>query len=148
MVQICKYCEYLGIKEVTIFAFSIENFKRDPAEIELLMNLFTEQFKTLLSERDDLVKNDLCFRFIGDLTLLPVKLQIVFAELTLLTKDHKGICLNTCVAYTSSNELTSATNKLYDAMNQNVLGDEISAEDLSACLMTNRSGTDPDVLIR
>lgn len=146
--QILKYSHYLGIEEITIFAFSIENFKRDPAETELLMSLATEKFSALLAEREELAKNDVCIRFIGDLTLLPVKLQKLIAELMLLTKDHKAKCLNVCMAYTSSYELSSAANKLYNAVNQNVLSDEITLEHLSACLLTNRSRTDPEMLIR
>lgn len=112
------------------------------------MNLATEKFAALLAEREELVKNDVCIRFIGDLSLLPIKLQKLIAELMLLTKEHKTKCLNVCMAYTSSYELSSAANKLYNAVNQNVLSDEISAEDLNACLLTNRSRTDPEMLIR
>ena len=112
------------------------------------MNLATEKFSALLAERDELVKNDVCIRFIGDLTRLPVKLQKLIAELMLLTKDHTTKCLNVCMAYTSSYELSCAANRVYNAVNQNVLSDEIGLEDLSACLLTNRSRTGPELLIR
>lgn len=67
----------------------------------------------------------------------------------LLTKDHKSKCLNVCIAYTSSYELSAAAIKLYNAHNQNVLiNEQISKEDLNTCLLTNKSQTDPDLLIR
>ena len=126
----------------------MENFKRDPAETELLMKLATEKFAALLAERDELIKNDVCIRFIGDLARLPVKLQKLIAELMLLTKNHKTKCLNVCMAYTSSYELSCAANRIYNAVNQNVLSGEITLEDLRACLLTNRSQIDPEMLIR
>lgn len=112
------------------------------------MNLATEKFAALLDEREELIKNDVCIRFIGDLTRLPVKLQKLIAELMLLTKNHTTKCLNICMAYTSSYELSCVANRIYSAVNQNVLSDEITLEDLRACLLTNRSRTDPEMLIR
>ena len=139
----------MGIEEITIFAFSIENFKRNQTETDLLMNLATEKFALLLGEKDELIKNDVGIRFIGDLKLLPIKLQKLISELMLLTKHHKSKCLNICMAYTSSYELSFAVNRLLNALNQNVLNnDEIKKEDLNNCLLTNQSRTDPDLLIR
>lgn len=112
------------------------------------MNLAAEKFTALLAEREMLVKNDVCIRCIGNLTLLPEKVQKLIAELMLFTKDHKRACLNICVAYTSSYEMSSAADKLYNAANENLLKDEISTEDFRACLLTNRSRADPEMLIR
>lgn len=147
--QILKYSHHLGIEEVTIFAFSIENFKRDQTETDLLMNLATEKFSLMLNEKDELIRNDVCIRFIGNLDLLPIKLQKLISELMLLTKNHNGRCLNICMAYTSSYEIESAANQLYKATIKNVLDDDlIDIDHLNACLLTSRSKNDPELLIR
>lgn len=147
-LQIIRYNQYIGIEEITIFAFSIENFKRDPAETKLLMELFAEKIQALLDDKEMLVRNDMCFRCIGELTLLPDSLQKLIADLMLFTKNHKKLCVNICMSYTSSYEMSSAADKLYNAVNENLLKDEISAEDVNACLMTNLSQADPEMLIR
>ena len=146
--ELIKFCHYSAIKEITIFAFSIENFKRDQSEIDLLMGMAIEKLSLLLDEKEELIKHDACIRFVGNLNLLPIKLQKIASELMLLTRDHKARCLNVCIAYTSSDELSSASNKLYDAYCQNILDEEISKENLNTCLYTNRSTSNPDLLIR
>ena len=113
------------------------------------MNLAVEKFGLLLNEKDELVKNDVCIRFIGNLEMLPANLQKLIAELTQLTRHHKGKCLNVCMAYTSSYEIKSAAHKLYNACNQNVVNsDELTKQDLNTCLLTNDCKTEPELLIR
>ena len=147
--QILDYSDFFGIKEITIFTFSIENFKRDQSEIDVLVNLAVEKFSHLLSKKDELVKNGTCIRFIGNLEMLPIKLQKLITELTQFTKHHKGICLNMCMAYTSSNEVKSAAHRLYNACKQNIINsDELTKQDLYTCLINNGCKTDPELLIR
>ena len=113
------------------------------------MNLAFEKFDLLLSEKDELVKNGICFRFIGNLEMLPIKLQKLITEITQFTKHHKGICLNICMAYTSSNEVKSAAHKLYNACKKNIINfDELTKQDLYTCLLTNECKNEPELLIR
>lgn len=113
------------------------------------MEMAIEKLTALLAQPDEVAKSGLRLRCIGELSLFPVKLQKLIAELTLLTKNQKGLRLNVCFGYTSSNELSSAASKLYNAVKQNVvLSDEIGVEDLNACLQTNLNRSNPDVLVR
>lgn len=150
--QILKYSHHLGIEEVTIFAFSIENFKRDQSETDLLMNLAISKFKLLLDEKEELIKNNICIRFIGNLELLPNKLRKLTSELMLFTKNHNGKCLNICMAYTSTYEFENIVIRLLNAKNQNQLNldelDKLTIDDLNNCLLTNKFKKEPELLIR
>lgn len=115
------------------------------------MNLAIEKFSLLLEEKDELKKNDVSIKFIGNLDLLPKQLQKLINEIMLLTKDHRAKCLNICMAYTSSYEITNAANRLINAQAKNLISDkldELSIQDFNDCLLTNRFKTDPELLVR
>jgi ditrans,polycis-polyprenyl diphosphate synthase len=147
--QTIRWSKELGIKEVTIYAFSIENFKRDEQEVQLLMNLAAEKFGQLLTELDQLKTDGICVRFFGKLELLPVHLQRMIGELMLATRSNCKSQLNVCLAYTARHELASAADRLTQAGQSfsSMKTNDIDAELVSRCLDT-RSTSDPDVLIR
>lgn len=65
LAECLQWCFELGIREVTVYAFSIENFKRSQEEVDTLMDLAREKYKRLLEERDKLMENGVCIRVIG-----------------------------------------------------------------------------------
>ncbi|WP_261815767.1 isoprenyl transferase [Vibrio gallicus] len=118
----------LGIKAVTLFAFSSENWRRPQAEVGLLMDLFI----TLLSkEIKRLHKNDLKLQIIGDKSRFSDKLQKKIAEAEQLTKDNKGLVINIAANYGGKWDIVQATRKLAE---QAVRG-EIQTQDISEQLM-------------
>ncbi|KAK9883063.1 hypothetical protein WA026_001268 [Henosepilachna vigintioctopunctata] len=141
-----EWCKELGIKEVTVYAFSIENFKRTQKEVEELMNLATEKFEKLLDEEDKLMSEGICVRVIGDLTLLRKDLQQLIAKAVLLTKDNCKSFLNIAFAYTSREEMTSAVKSvLHGASHNHISLDDVTDALLAQCLYTY---SNPDLLIR
>lgn len=146
--QTIRWSKELGIRQVTIYAFSIENFKRDQEEVDLLMEMAAEKFGQLLFEADRLKKDQICVRFFGNLELLPIKLQRMIGELMLLTRSHQKSFLNVCLAYTSRHEIAKAVDRLMVANKTgSLLADEIDADLISHCLET-RQTPNPDILIR
>ncbi|KAG9337153.1 hypothetical protein JZ751_029744 [Albula glossodonta] len=99
LAETLRWCLNLDIREVTVYAFSIENFKRSKEEVDGLMELAKQKFSRLLEEQENLEKHGVCIRVLGDLMLLPLDLQqviakaVVFPEcvlrLHLQTRDHQ-----------------------------------------------------------
>lgn len=143
-----QWCLDLGITQVTVYAFSIENFKRSSDEVESLMSLAREKFQKLLDERDKLHERGICIRIIGNLSLLPQDILKTMAEAVLLTKDNKTAILNVAFAYTSRDEMTNGMKTVIEGVKK----DEIEVDDINEalfneCLYTNKSAN-PDLLVR
>ena len=83
------WVDYLGGNEVTLYAFSIENFKRSRVEVDGLMEIFRGKFKVWLEEKSLIFsRKKIRFRLFGDLSLLPPDIQQLSAKLTLATESH------------------------------------------------------------
>ena len=87
ITRVLDWCRELGIKEVTLYAFSIENFKRTEEEVGGLMNMAKEKFEKLLMEKNKLKEKRICFRFFGKRELLPKDLQKLMIEIEEFTQD-------------------------------------------------------------
>nr|CAD7591093.1 unnamed protein product [Timema genevievae] len=137
LAETLQWCLDLGIPEVTVYAFSIENFKRAPKEVDALMKLAREKFKRLLSEK-----------VIGNLALLPQDIQKSIAEAIIMTQDNNKAFLNVAFAYTARDEMTHAIRTIATGVEQNSLSlSDVNERLISDCLYTNKS-QDPDLLIR
>uniref|UniRef100_A0A3P8ULR0 Alkyl transferase n=1 Tax=Cynoglossus semilaevis TaxID=244447 RepID=A0A3P8ULR0_CYNSE len=90
LAETLRWCKHLNIPEVTVYAFSIENFKRTQEEVDGLMDLARQKFERLLEERENLEKHGVCIRVLGDLNLLPLDLQQAIAKAVLATKNHNN----------------------------------------------------------
>ncbi|XP_054714836.1 dehydrodolichyl diphosphate synthase complex subunit DHDDS-like [Uloborus diversus] len=143
-----EWCLDLGITEVTVYTFSIENFKRPKEEVDCLMNLAREKFQDLLQEKEKLDKYGVCIRIFGDITLLPEDIQMLIADVVLYTYNNSKTYLNVCFAYTSREEITNATKEI---------AQEVVAGNLFPCDITenifNRSlysckSSNPDIVVR
>lgn len=143
-----SWCLELGIKEVTVYAFSIENFKRSEEEVNQLMQLAREKFSKLFEEQEKLMEHGVCIRVIGNLTLLPEDLRNLMAKAVLMTKDNSNAILNVAFPYTSRDEITNSVKVIVEAAKRGKIQAEDIDEDLvSHCLYTNQS-PDPEILIR
>lgn len=89
LAKILEWCQELGIREVTVYAFSIENFKRSSEEVDGLMKLADEKFAKLLAEREKLEEKQISFRFFGNIAMLSPSLRKHIAQIQLLTKDYQ-----------------------------------------------------------
>ncbi|XP_064327341.1 dehydrodolichyl diphosphate synthase complex subunit DHDDS isoform X2 [Phalacrocorax carbo] len=148
LAQTLRWCLNLGIREVTVYAFSIENFKRSKEEVDGLMDLARQKFSRLLEEQENLKKHGVCIRVLGDLPLLPLDIQELIAQAVLATKNYNKCFLNVCFAYTSRHEISNAVREMAWGVEQGLLEpSDVSESLLDKCLYTNNS-PDPDLLIR
>lgn len=134
-------CNDYGIKYLTVYAFSTENWNRSKDEVEFLMKLL---FQTLKDEILDLNKNEIKVKFIGDLSALSESLQNLLYETENDTKDNQGVNLQVAFNYGSKNEIVNAVKK--------IIKDGIKVEDINEDLISGYLYTanipDPDLLIR
>ncbi|KAJ8771132.1 hypothetical protein K2173_023457 [Erythroxylum novogranatense] len=108
LMNILKYCYELGVKYVTIYAFSIENFKRRPDEVENLMNLMLEKIEELLEEESIVNQYGVRVYFIGNLKLLSEPVRVAAENAMRATAKNSKCSLLICVAYTSLDEILHA----------------------------------------
>uniref|UniRef100_A0A673UYP9 Alkyl transferase n=1 Tax=Suricata suricatta TaxID=37032 RepID=A0A673UYP9_SURSU len=90
LAETLRWCLNLGILEVTVYAFSIENFKRSKSEVDGLMDLARQKFSRLMEEQENLRKHGVCIRVLGDLHLLPLDLQELIAKAVQATKNYNN----------------------------------------------------------
>jgi len=108
LAETLQWCREFGITEVTVYAFSIENFKRSEEEVNALLELAKEKFQQLVNERDKLCKHGVCVKVIGNISYLPDDLQDVIRLSMDATKDNKECTLNVAFSYTSREEIVHA----------------------------------------
>ena len=143
--SIIKFSKKLGIKVLTVYAFSTENWTRPPEEVNFLLNLFE---KVLEKEIDELNKELIRLKFIGDLSPFSENLRKKFIEAENITQLNDKFTLNICTNYGGRQELVKVAKEL--AM-KSTLGeinpDQINEEMFESLLLTS-DFKDPDLLIR
>lgn len=138
-------CHKFGIKYLTVYAFSTENWNRNPEEVNFLMELLA---LTIKNELKELHANHVVIKFIGDLTKLNKKLQKILTDAVEKTKDNSGVNLQIAFNYGSRDEMVNAVKNISQkVLNNQILPQEISEELISKELYTNNI-PDPDLLIR
>ncbi len=130
-----------GIKYLTVYAFSTENWNRKKEEVEFLMNLLA---KTLLGELDEMHKENVKIKFLGDLTKLNTKLVEIIENAENKTKNNTGVNLNIAFNYGSRDEITNAVKAI---VKEGISAEEITEDTISSHLYT-KNIPDPDLLIR
>lgn len=140
-----KACHEFGIKYLTVYAFSTENWNRKPEEVSFLMNLLAE---TIKNEIDEMDRNDVVLTFIGDLKKLNDKLQGILHDAMEQTKNNNGVNLQIAFNYGGRDEIVNAVK----AISEKIKSGEISTEDITEDVISNelytKSIPDPDLLIR
>lgn len=140
-----RACDDFGIKYLTVYAFSTENWNRKKEEVDFLMNLLGETIKNELKEMHE---NGVVINFIGDLTKLSPKLQTILANAVEVTKNNTGVHLQIAFNYGSRDEIVHAVKAIVEKVKSGELTvDEISEDTISKNLYT-KDIPDPDLLIR
>src|SRR5437867_6807186 len=139
-------CARLGVKALTLYAFSIENWKRPRAEVETLWRLLRFYLRRELPE---LQKNDIRLEAIGRLDALPPPVRVELEAAVEATSLNRGLLVNLAINYGGRAELVDAVNAiLLDARRRGTLASlRLDEEMVSANLYTSRT-PDPDLLIR
>ena len=143
--QIVEACPALGVKYLTIFAFSTENWKRTQTEVAGLMKLFRRYIER---EARDLLRNGVRVRFIGDRVRLDDRLVQLMDDLELLTSGNDRVHLTVAINYGGRDEVTRAAKRLAYEIEQGRLSHkDVDAETLARFLDTHVL-PDPDLVIR
>ena len=130
-----------GIKYLTVYAFSTENWKRKKEEVEFLMGLLA---KTLSNELDEMHKENVKIKFLGDVEKLNSELIKIVRNAEEKTKNNTGVNLNIAFNYGARDEITNAVKAI---IKSGINAEEITEETVSKYLYT-RDIPDPDLLIR
>jgi len=133
----------LGIKYLTLYTFSTENWNRPAKEIEILMTLLLNHL-----EKELFMKNNARYRAIGDLSRLPEKVQEAIKNLEETTKNNTGCCMVTALSYSSKWEITKALKDIAQEVKDGTLdADSIDDKTIDAHMSTNFM-PDPELMIR
>ncbi|KAM7261152.1 hypothetical protein ACFE04_026627 [Oxalis oulophora] len=108
LMRILKYCHELRVKYVTVYAFSIDNFRRSPDEVKLVMDLMLDKIQGLLQQDSIVAQYGLRVHFIGTLHLLSEPVRIAAQKVMKATAKNNRCVLLICVAYTATDEITRA----------------------------------------
>ncbi|PZD78737.1 isoprenyl transferase [Mesonia sp. K7] len=140
-----EICREIGIKNLTLFAFSTENWNRPKYEVNTLMRLLV---KSLKKEIESFQKNDIRLNAIGNLDLLPEKPKKELLEAIKDTKDNKHMTLTVALSYGSREEIVSAVRKIVEKTTSGELnGSKITEQTIDEHLYTSDI-PDVDLLIR
>ena len=143
--RIVEHCGKLGIAELTVFAFSSENWNRPKQEVSRLMDLF---MRALGKETRELHENGVKLRFIGDLSAFNPALQKNIRLAVEQTRENQRMTLNVAVNYGGRWDITHAAQALARACEQGQMQAENINETLFARHLMLGDGTEPDLLIR
>ena len=143
--EITRLCGEIGIKHLTLYTFSTENWQRPKAEVSALMTLL---LKTINKEVKELHKNNVKFTVIGDLEMLPGSTRKGLQDGIDLTQDNEGLNLCLALNYGSRQEMIDAIQSLASK----VQSGEMEPEEINEAIFSNALYTkgipDPDLLIR
>ncbi|MCU0429786.1 MAG: isoprenyl transferase [Cytophagaceae bacterium] len=142
--EIVEGCGELGVKHLTLYAFSTENWNRPKEEIQGLMQLLVD---TLMSEVSNLHKNNVRLNTIGNFQDLPDKCQQQLKESIKLTSGNTGLEVILALSYSGRWDIMQAVNSLLDKAKLGEIAGPLSEDQFAACLSTaNRP--DPELMIR
>ncbi len=142
---ITRYCSKIGIKYLTVYAFSTENWSRPMEEVGALMRLFKEYLEEALR---DFMDENIRVRFIGDVSAFPQELQELIQEVEEASAPKTGMVLNLAMNYGGRAEITRAAKAFaQDVAQGKVQPEDLTEESFSRYLYTGGQ-PDPDLIIR
>ncbi len=146
--RICEYASDLGIKYLTFYAFSTENWKRPPEEVSVIMDIFRDYLDEAQERQEENRQKQLRMRFIGIREGIPEDIQILMDQLEKSSDDKNKTVVNLAINYGGRAEIVNAVKKIGTKIAQG----ELSAEDIDEELISSNLYTadqpDPDIIIR
>lgn len=138
VTRVVEYCLEYGVESLTLFAMSTENFARSKFEVDFILELLTN---AIAAELDDLKNKGIKLSFLGDTTILPVKLQDEITNSVLETENNTALNLNIALNYSGRWHIAKAVNSIVS-----------SGKAVTEAEITNMINSDlvsePDLLIR
>ncbi|MEL7431716.1 MAG: polyprenyl diphosphate synthase [Chlamydiota bacterium] len=145
LTKIVRVAGSLGIKCLTVYSFSTENWKRPQTEIDALMDLFAVYLR---KESASMVSKGVCLKSIGDLTLLPKKVQNAFHEVKEATKREQNLQLVIAMNYGARDELVRSMQKMFCDLEAGLIEKNDLTEETFTKYLDTAGMQDPDLLIR
>jgi len=143
--RICEDAYKMGVKYLTVYAFSTENWKRPKEEVDALMNLLRNYMKTCLKTAE---KNRMRVRVLGDKTALDDDIRSRIAELEEATKNNDGLNFQIALNYGSRDEMVRAMKKMSLDIKDGKIDTEQIDETLFETYLDTHDIPDPDLMIR
>lgn len=140
-----NWCRELGIKELTLYSFSTENFRRTKQEKDFLFNIFRKEFNNM-KYREDIFKNKIKINVIGRLHMFPKEIQKAIREIMQKTKKHNKFIVNFAMAYGGRQEIVDAVKKIAQLIKNN----KINANNINENTITKNlyMQSEPEMVIR
>ncbi len=143
--KLMEWCAELGIRKVTLYAWSVENFNRPKAEFNYIINLFKKAFEEVISDKA-VHEKKIRINFLGRLYMFPEEIQDSMRRLMEMTRGHDGLMVNFCMAYGGRQEIVDASRKLAaDLESGKIKADDVNEETFKNYLY---SADEPDLIIR
>ena len=140
-----NYCRSLGVKYLTVYAFSTENWKRSEDEVGGIMRLLGKYLEEALQ---DMEKNHVCFRFFGDLTRLSPELQKLCQDAQERSAQYHEVQVNFCLNYGGRDEIVKASRAFAKDVAMGIHQPEDLTEDLLSSYLYSADVPDPELIIR
>lgn len=142
---VVETCARLGIENLTLYAFSTENWNRPKLEVDTLMKLLISSLK---KELKTLTENNIRLNAIGNLTNLPVKVQAELEEVISKTAENKRMTLTLALSYGSRDEIVKAVKKISDKVKNNIISIEAIDDTIINQHLYTHNIPDVDLVIR
>ncbi|MBL4930871.1 isoprenyl transferase [Clostridium paridis] len=143
--KVIKECNRLGVKYLTLYAFSTENWKRPKDEVNVLMNILVEYLR---KEFNELNENNVVINHIGDITGLPLECQKELISAYERTKNNTGVTMNLAINYGGRTEIVDATKKIIEEIENGILTINNLNEKMFSSYLYTKNMPDPDLIIR
>ena len=145
MTAIVRYASDLGIKYLTVYAFSTENWKRSAEEVSGIFKLLTIYVD---KELDELRRNNVKVNIIGDISQMPTHVLKALDKTLTRTKDNTGLEFNICLGYGGRAEIINAVKNIATEFAENKISLDDITEDAFSKLLYTGDAPDPDLIIR
>lgn len=147
--QLLDWCLKLGVKSITLYGFSTENFSRPKSEVEEIMQIAESQFRKIITD-ERIHKNEVQIKVIGRVNLLPDDLQQLIKDAEKSTQSYNKHFLNIAFAYGGRAEIVDAVKKIANKVREGELTPEAINEKLfeKHLYTSHMSKQDPDLIIR
>lgn len=142
--KIVRHCNKRGIKYLTVYAFSTENWKRPENEVKAIINLLREYLNDAKNYKHENVRT----RFIGDLSVFDDEIRTKIAESEAESNEFTGLTLNIAINYGGRNELVNAVKNICSKVKTNELNVEDINEQLVGDMLYTSGQPDVDLIIR
>ncbi len=140
---IARYCNKIGVKYLTVYAFSTENWRRPKEEVDALMNIFRDYLK----DTKNFLEENISLQFLGSTKGMPEDILELMRKAEEDSKDATGLHCNMCINYGGRDEIVNAVERINEDIKSGKISGEIT-EELISSYMYSCGQPDPDLIIR